>query len=145
MGLFIEESIVNSVKKMLAGRVKELLGEMECPVPLVEFGDYRGGSVVVPVISLSACERSEKERIVRLDAYTLTIGFVVPEGAEAERYCYAYSWAVDTALGEDPTLGGVADRAVVDGKKYVPPKHPGIGGNRETVLTLRITIEEIGV
>jgi hypothetical protein len=91
MGLFIEESIVNAVKSALLGRVNELLGEMDCPVPLVEFGDYRGGSVVVPVITLSTCERSEKERIVRLDAYTLTITFTVPEWPGGERNCYAYA------------------------------------------------------
>ncbi|MDR2407605.1 MAG: hypothetical protein LBE13_05795 [Bacteroidales bacterium] len=32
-----------------------------------------------PIISLSTCERSEKERIIRLDACTLTITFTVPE------------------------------------------------------------------
>jgi hypothetical protein len=79
MGLFIEESIVNAVKSLLLGRVNELLGEMECSVPGVEFGDYRGGSAIVPVITLSTCERSEKERIIRLDVYTLTITFTVPE------------------------------------------------------------------
>jgi hypothetical protein len=35
MGLFMEENIVNSVKSVLLGRVNELLGEMDCPVPLV--------------------------------------------------------------------------------------------------------------
>jgi hypothetical protein len=71
--LFIEEIIINSLKSLLKGRVNELLGETEYPIPPVEFGNYRGGSVVVPVIALSTCERSEKERIVRLDAYALTI------------------------------------------------------------------------
>jgi hypothetical protein len=51
--------------------VNELLGETEYPIPPIEFGTYRGGSAVVPVITLSTCERSEKERIVRLDAYIL--------------------------------------------------------------------------
>jgi hypothetical protein len=53
--------------------VNEFLGEMELVVPPVEFSGYTGGSVVVPVISLSTCERSEKERVIRLDAYALTL------------------------------------------------------------------------
>jgi hypothetical protein len=94
-----------------------------------------------PVLTLSTCERSEKERIIRLDAYTLTIAFTVPESPDGERNCYAYAGAVATALGENPTLGGVADRAVLTGKKYVPPKHSGTGGDWEAVLILRITVQ----
>jgi hypothetical protein len=139
--LFMEEILLDSVKKLLSGRVNELLGETEYPIPPVEFGDHRGGSVVAPVIALSACERSEKERIVRLDAYALTVAFTVPEYPEGERNCYAYAASVAAALGEDPALGGVASRSVLTGKKYAPPKQSGTGGDWELVLTLRVTIE----
>jgi hypothetical protein len=141
MGLYIEENILNSVKMLLSGRVNELLGETEYPIPAVEFGNYRGRTVVVPVIGLSTGEGMEKERIVRVEAYSLTIVFAVPEGEEAERYCYAYAASVATALRENPTLGGTVDRAELTGKKYVPPKLPGTGGDWETILTLRITVE----
>jgi hypothetical protein len=140
-GLFIEENIINSIGKMLSGRVNELLGEMEYPVPPIELGDYRGGSVAVPVVALSGCERSEKERIVRLDAYSLTISFNLPETPGNEVCGYAYAAAVDRALAEDPTLGGVASRAGMTGKKHVPPKHPGTGEGWETILTLRVSVE----
>jgi hypothetical protein len=140
--LFIEEKIINAVKKILLGRVNELLEEMECPLPPVEFGGYRGGEVVVPVIALSACERSEKERLVRLDAYTLTIAFALPEGPEAERNCYAYAAMTARALQENPTLDGIVDRAELTGKKYAPPLHPGTGEGWEAILTLRVTVEE---
>jgi hypothetical protein len=139
--LFIEENVLNSVKKFLSGRVNELLGEVEYPIPPIEFGSYRGGSVVVPAISLSTCERSEKERIIRLDAYSLTITFTVPEWPEGERNCYAYASSVATALGENPTLGGAVGRAVLTGKKYAPPKQSGTGGDWEVILTLRLTVE----
>jgi hypothetical protein len=142
---FIEEKLLNSVKKLLSGRVNELLRETEYPIPPIEFGSYRGGSVVVPAISLSACERSEKERIVRLDAYTLTISFCIPEHPAGERNCYAYASSVATALKENPALGGIVDRAELTGKKYVPPKQSGTGGEWGLILTLRITIEEIGI
>jgi hypothetical protein len=142
MDLYIEEKLLDSVKRLLSGRVNELLEETEYPViPPIEFGSYRGGSVVVPVISLSSCERSEKERIVRLDAYTLTIVFTVPEWPGGERNCYAYASMVATALRENPTLSGVADWAELTGKKYVPPKQEGTGGEWELVLSLRATVE----
>jgi hypothetical protein len=148
--LFIEEILLNSVRKMLYGRVNELLGETEFPIPAIELSNYRGGSVVSPVITLSACERSEKERIIRLDAYTLTVTFTVPEHPSdqrsvGERNCYAYAAAIGRALSEDPALGGVADRAVLTGKKYTPPKQSGAGGDWGLVLTLRITTEGAGL
>jgi hypothetical protein len=143
--LFIEENIINSLKSLLAGRVNELLRETEYTIPSIEFGSYRGGSVAVPVISLSTCERTEKERIIRVDAYTLTISFCIPEHPAGERYCYAYASSVATALKENPTLGGVADRVELTGKKYVPPKQSETGGEWGLILTLRIIIEETGV
>jgi hypothetical protein len=143
--LYIEEILLNSVKKLLTRRVNELLGKTEYPIPPVEFGNYRGGSIVSPVITLSACERSEKERIVRLDAYTLTVTFTVPEHPDGERNCYAYAGAVATALLENPTLGGVANKAVLTGKKYVPSKQNGTGGDWGVTLTLRVTTEGVGL
>jgi hypothetical protein len=143
--LFIEEILLNSVKKLLSGRVNELLGEMEYPIPPVEFGSYRGGSAVIPVITLSTCERSEKERIIRLDAYTLTVTFTMPEHPAGERNCYAYAAVIDRALSEDPVLGGIASRAVLTGKKYTPPKQNGTGGDWGVTLTLRITTEGAGL
>jgi hypothetical protein len=146
---FIEEKLLNSVKKLLSGRINELLEETEYPISPVEFGSYRGGSAVVgacsPAIVLSTCERSEKERIVRLDAYALTITFSVPEWPGGEQNCYAYAASVAAALKENPTLGGIVDRAELAGKKYVPPKQSGTGGEWELILTLRITIEEADV
>jgi hypothetical protein len=144
-GFFIEEILLNSVKKLLSGRVNELLGETEYPIPPIEFGTYRGGSTVVPAITLSACERSEKERIVRLDAYTLTITFTVPEHPAGDRNCYAYAASVAAALGEDPTLGGAVDRAELTGKKYSPPKCAGTGADWGVTLALRLIVEGAGL
>jgi hypothetical protein len=143
--LFIEEILLNSVKKLLSGRVNELLGETEYPIPPVEFGGYRGGSAVIPVIVLSTCERSEKERVIRLDAYTLTVTFTVPEHPAGERNCYAYAAAIGRALSEDPALGGAASRAVLAGKKYTPPKQSGAGGVWGITLTLWVTTEGAGL
>jgi hypothetical protein len=154
-GFFIEEILLNSVRSLLSGRVNELLAETEYPVPPIEFGqsgftglspEFRHSrNSTMPAISLSACERSEKERIVRLDAYTLTIAFAVPESPDGELFCYACADAVDRALREDPALGGAASRAVLTGKKYVPPKQSGTGEDWEVVLSLRITVEGVEI
>jgi hypothetical protein len=139
---FIEQQIINAVKKLLNERVNELLGEMQFAIPLIEFGNYKGNTVV-PVITLATCERTEKERIILHDAYSLSITINVPETLESETYCYAYCAAVCKALHENPTLDGAADRAVIFSKKYSPPKIPDCGQWREVVLTLRITVEEM--
>ncbi|GHV82266.1 hypothetical protein AGMMS49991_08240 [Spirochaetia bacterium] len=139
--LFVEEAIISSVKRLLTGRVNEILGELEFPTPLIEFSGYVGGSSVVPVISLTACELTEKERIVRLNAYSLTISLALPESPDSELYCYAYAAAVDRAAAEDPALGGVASRAVLMGKKYTPPKKPHCGDGWEVVLSVQVTVE----
>ena len=129
---FVELWILGAVRELLDGRVNELLREMEFAVPVIEFGDYCGGGVIAPAIALSTCERSEKERIIRLDAYALTISFEFPETPESELHCYAYASAVCKAVAEDPALGGIADRAVVTGKKYK---------SNEIMISLRVTVE----
>jgi hypothetical protein len=160
MGTFIEETILNSVKMIFLGRVNELLGEVEFMIPPIEFGqsgytglpgEFRQGRnsmslplgghyAITPAVVLAECERSEKERVIRLDCFTVSVSFACC-GEFGERNCYAYAAAVDRALGEDPTLGGVASRAELAGKKYAPPKHPGTGEGWEVVLSLRVVVE----
>jgi hypothetical protein len=94
----------------------------------------------MPIIRLSTCERTEKERIIRLDAYTLTITFAVPESPDGELFCYAYAAAVDRALWEDPALGDAAERAVLTGKNYIEPKTPQCGDCCNVVLTLHVSV-----
>jgi hypothetical protein len=143
--LYIEESIINSLKSLLAGRVNELLEEAERAVPPVEFPPSPAGtySVTVPEVRLATGERTEKDRIVGLEVYTLTITFTVPENPDGERNCYAYASAVATALKENPTLGGAADRAFLFRKEYRAPKRADMGEPWEVILTLRITVEEM--
>jgi len=143
MNDFIELQIITAVRGLLSGKVNELLGDLGFFIPLVEFGNYTGADVVVPVVALSSCERSEKERIIRLDAYSVSITFNLPDTEESEFNCYAYSAVVGKALELNPTLGGVADRVIITGKKYVEPKKQGCGGEWQIVISLRITIETI--
>jgi hypothetical protein len=138
---FIEQRIIEAVRVLLAGRVNEILREMKISIPVIEFGEHGCGYAVAPVITLSLCERTEKERIIRLDSYSLTITFELSDTPESESHCYTYAGVVSRALYYDPTLGGVADRAVVTGKKYCSPKKPNCGEGWGLILTLRVTVE----
>jgi hypothetical protein len=141
MNDLIELQIISAVRELLTGRVNELLGDMPLQIPFIEFSDYKGGAAVVPVIVLSSCERSEKERLLLIDAYSLSITFNVPETADVELFCYAYAAAVGKALYINPTLGGIADRVLVTGKKYIQPKTTNCGQDWQVLISLRITVE----
>jgi len=143
MNDFIEMQIIEAVRGLLSGKVNELLGDLQFSIPLIEFSGYRGADVVVPAVALSSCEQSEKERIIRLDAYSLTITFSLPENEDSEFFCYAYGSVVSKAIELNPTLGGLVDRAVVSWKKYNQPKAANCGGNWEIMISLRITVEGI--
>src|SRR5215471_10955360 len=135
----IELRIIRAIRKLLTERVNEILRDGFLDASIIEFGDYGCGYGVAPVVSLSSCECTEKERIIRLDAYTVTITFALPESFESEEQCYAYGAAVSIAVKERPTLGGVVDRAVMTGEKYTLPKKSGCGDSWCVVLTLRVT------
>jgi len=71
--LLIEEAILDAVKSLLSGRVNELLSEHRCSIPAIEFSTYEGAECVCPSVVLSLCERTEKERLIYLDAYSLAL------------------------------------------------------------------------
>jgi hypothetical protein len=141
---FIEQQIIEAVKRLFDGRVNEIFSDWELLIPVVEFSKFENKFVISPVVSLSTCERTEKERLIRLDAYAVSVSFTLQEHDDGELYCYGFAHAFTKALGEDITLGGIAGRAVISGKKYVPPGKPHCGEGWGLVLTLRITVEGMG-
>jgi len=138
---FIEQRIINAVKKLLSGYFNSYLLQLDFQIPVVEFGIFRGVDVIAPLIVLTSCEQTEKERIVKQDIYSVTVTFPVLDSVESEMFCFAYADAFNKALGDDVTLGGVVDRATVTAKKYVPPKKINCGMDWEVVLTLKIIVE----
>jgi hypothetical protein len=112
------------------GRVNELLGDVPYAVPPFEIGGCLPYSVN-PIITIASCERTEKERIVLVDAYAVTVSFDVPERDDT-RLCYAYAAAIETALAEDCTLGGVVDRVLATKKTYI---------DFRVALALRVIVE----
>ena len=111
-------------------------------VPIIEFCGNGCGYGAVPVVALHSCERTEKEWIIRLAAYTVTVTFALPESFETEEQCYCYCAAICRAIKEQPTLSGVVDRTQVLGEKYTPPKTQGCGESWCVSITLRVTLEE---
>ena len=83
MSDFIETRIIRAVRKLITDQVNGYLEEMKSLIPVIEFGGYEGSNTVVPVITLSSCERIKKDRIIRQDAYSLTISITFPETAES--------------------------------------------------------------
>jgi hypothetical protein len=145
----VEYRIIEAVRGLLYGRVNEILRNSQFAIPPIECTDNYCGSTGAPVIALNACERTEKERVIQLDAYSLTIAFNLEETSpsklafESELCCYAYAAAINKAMNEDVTLGGVVDSAVITGKKYVPPKTANCGQGWGVIISIRITIEGI--
>ena len=139
--LFIEEKIIGAIKNLFSVQVNEILNNWNFVIPLFEFSDYGGLSSITPVISLSSCEQTEKERIIKIDAYSMTIMVSIAENPENELFCYGYSNAFDKALSLDKTLNGIVTCATITGKKYIPPKVPNCGMEWELVISLRITVE----
>ncbi|GHV25500.1 hypothetical protein AGMMS4952_03400 [Spirochaetia bacterium] len=131
MSKFIEEKIIDRVKELLTKRVNAILMEMEDTIPAIELG---GG--MTPEIVLVQGETKEKDRIIGMEVYTLTVSFPL----SGERHGYAYAAAVHQALKEDHTLGGMVDW-VVARKKYVPPKQAHCGDLWEMILTMVVTVE----
>jgi hypothetical protein len=87
---------------------------------------------------IAAAERTEKERIVRLDAYTVKITFNA-----AASFCYRYAYALDKAIEADWTLGGLAERVSFE-KRVYKKTFDGRGNPAcEAVFTLRITAEAL--
>ena len=141
---FIEQRIIEAVRGLLSGQVNEIFSNWEFVAPVIEFSNIGNLYAVAPVVSLSGCERTEKERIIRQDAYSASITFTLQEHEDGELFCYAYSTAFEKALDEDVTLGGIADRAVITGKKYIQPKKANCGEGWGLVLSVRVTVEGMG-
>jgi hypothetical protein len=124
------------------------LAELEMKAPLVEFGaklapGYLGRESVTPFLKLETEEKSEKDRVIRLDVYVLTVTFYSPE-REGELLSYAFGAAIEKALEDDPALGGAVDRAVLMSKSYKEAAHRGSGEDWEAVFKIRVSVEGVG-
>jgi hypothetical protein len=133
-----EEMLLEMTEELLSGAVNFYLNELDETVPQLEIVKNRslGGYGVKPDIDISECELSEKERIIKLQAYTVNISFCL-KGSENKRLLYIYAYAIEKAINDDPTFGSVADRVTLSHKKY-SQKTADVW---EIVITVRATME----
>lgn len=141
----IEIQIIEAVKNILSGRVNEIINDWAENLPVIEFGNYQSDKVITPIITLDDCVQTEKERIIKLDVYTLTISVSLPEMKEGEFFCYVYNAAIASALYQNPTLNGAVNSLAPVRKKYTPPKTNNCGEGWAITLNYQITVEGMAV
>ncbi|MDR0908723.1 MAG: hypothetical protein LBM77_03055 [Spirochaetaceae bacterium] len=122
--------VVPAVNDLLDDEGGQTQGGRTPPLPLLDFEACFGSGTVRPEVTVVSCERNKKERIVQVDAYLVEIVIETTDEAAGFRYAAAF----DEALASNSTMGGVADRAVIVGKKYSPV---------DVVITLRVTVEAV--
>jgi hypothetical protein len=138
-----EKRILAAIKNLLEEKVNEYLEGCEFRLPVIDFSSGSGGDYVCPVMKLVTAERTEKDRIIQLDVYTLTLtlSFAFPD-RDGERNCYVFAGAAEKALRENHALNGAADWVKMVRKEYKAPRRADTGEGWELVLTLRVTVEE---
>lgn len=137
----IEIRIIEEVRNILKGRVNEIINDWAENLPVIEFGNYQGDKVIIPIITLADCEQTEKDRIIKLDVYNLTIDIFLPEMQEGEYFCYIYNAAIALAFCQNPTLNGIANMVTPVKKKYNPPKINNCGEGWSITLNYQVKVE----
>ena len=138
-----EKKILGAIKKLLVDDVNKLLEELSFHVPTLEFGTHSGREVVIPNVSLSACEQSEKERIVFVNAYAVEVTIPVDDlrDWDGELLAFAFGAAIRLAVRLNSSLGGMVDRTVITNMDYVEPKRRFCGDHWIVATRLRVTVE----
>jgi hypothetical protein len=93
-------------------------------------------------LSIADAETEEKDRIVKVNRYALC-ATIAASGRDADRQCYRYGAAVERALRESPTLGGIASYSTLTRKVYTFPKIAESGEPYRLTLTIAVTVEEL--
>jgi len=138
-----EKKVKSAVKGLLVDDVNKLLEELSFHVPTLEFGTHSGREVIIPNVSLTACEQSEKERIVFVNAYAVEISLPVDDlrDWDGELLAFAYGAAIRRAVRLNSSLGGLVDRTVITNMDYVEPKRRFCGDRWIVAARLRVTVE----
>ena len=139
--LFIEEAIIEAVKKLLSETVNRYFEKLEYQLSMIEFNNYANRYFITPTITITGCEQTEKERVIKLNVFSLTITCNIPEMPESGLYSFAYLAGIRKAVMENPTLNGVVDRAVLTSEKIIQPKVHGCGQEWQVIINLRVTVE----
>jgi hypothetical protein len=131
-----EEVLIEMTEKLLGGAANDYLSEFDVAIPLFEVEGSRQLVCfgVRPEIEISECELTEKERVIKSEAYTLKITFQ----NKSKNLIYYYAYAIQRAIDDDVSFGGIVDRVTLVHKKY-QQKNNGC----EIIITLRATLESL--
>jgi hypothetical protein len=128
----VEEKLIGAVWALLTGRVNGVLAECDDTVPFIEGRETSESCRSRPSVRLATAERTEKERIVKIDAYLVNVAF-----GGTEKDCYRYAWALEKAIDEDRTLDGITDYTAIEKKVYQKINYEDFC----VCISLRITVE----
>jgi hypothetical protein len=149
--MIAEEAILSAACALFTAEVNMVLAQIEeeeadgvrCPNLEAHTGfgvqHDRSGSFK---LSIADAETEEKDRIVKVSRYALC-AVIEASGRDADRQCYRYGAAVERALRESPTLGGIASYCTITRKVYTFPKIAESGEPHRLTLTIIVTVEEI--
>ena len=140
--LFFEEAVKIAVRSAIAEEAEAVGEEMGLFVPRIEFGNYTGFDAVNAEILITHCERTEKERVIRISAYAIEINIPVPDGPhDGEALMYAYTMAINRAIGNNRNLCGTVDNANLTETRIARPRKRHVGDCWLLTAKLRATVE----
>ena len=136
----VEIELLERLEILFLGRVNELLYDEEAR--LAPFRDFSGVGLashdkIRAGLNIDECEQTEKERLLKMCAWTITIDFKVRDDGERKRFYYGT--ALEQALFEDRTLGGLAASISLIKTKY---SRLGID-SYEIIMTLRASAQQL--
>ena len=138
----IELKIIEALRKLLTGRVMEILLDFPQYTQFFDKGYFHDLQSISPTITVRICKRTEKERIIRLRTYIVNIFFELPDTPDSEFFSYLYSNSVFRALHENLTLDGSVFFAGGKSVDFKQPEKPGCGESWKIVITLNVSVIE---
>jgi hypothetical protein len=136
-----EKAITVAVKRLLRVEANKLLEEIEYPIPIIGFRRSTRGDVAIPGIVIFPCERTEKESIMNLLAYTVIIAIPVQDTDDSILHTFMYYAAVTKAFSDNNTLGRCVESGVIIEERIIPPKKLHNDEDWKVIITLRLSVE----
>jgi len=118
----METRIAAALERLLTDEVNKLLEALPVQLAPIELGEYSGAEIARASIAIASSQRTEKERVVLLDAYAIEIRYSVFDrgGREAGRLLPYYTACIRKAIRRNGTLGGLVDRIALLETRHEP-------------------------
>jgi len=139
----IETRIAAALERLLLEDANRLLDALPVQLAPIELGEHAGAEIVRPSIAAASSRRTEKERVVLLDAYAIEIKYAVfdRQGQEACRLLPYYTACIRRAVRRNGTLGGLVDRIALLETRHEPAEKGFAADHWTGTARLRATAE----